>query len=174
MRADYAYKATFDHILSAMCWCNRLAIETSLATGLRISDVLSLRTDQVRNTPDGRVTVREAKTGKLRTVRLCQSLVRELMSISGKVYIFEHRLDYRRHRTRQAVYKDIVRACRAFRLPKSLHLTPHSARKFFAVSKYQQTGNLDRVRKLLNHDDESVTMIYAMADEITARRQRRA
>ena len=46
---------------------------------------------------------------------------------------------------------------------------PHSARKIFAVDLYHRTGDLEAVRKALNHSDQCVSMIYAMADELTTR-----
>lgn len=167
MRSDYVYRATFEHVLSVLTMSNRLAIETSLVTGLRISDVLSLKTDDVRRSD--RLSVVESKTGKRKRIYLPHDLRDMLLRIAGKIYIWPHRLDYRRHRTRQAVYKDIKRACKAFRLTH-VQISPHTARKIYAVSKYQKYQDLAKVKQLLNHDDEAVTMIYAMADMITARR----
>lgn len=52
------------HVLAAMMPENRLVMETCIATGLRASDVLNLRTERLRQ----RMTVRELKTGKTRRV----------------------------------------------------------------------------------------------------------
>lgn len=169
MRSDWVYKDTFNHVLSALTWPNRLAVETSLATGLRISDVLSLKTETVRNLD--RFTVTELKTGKKRKIRLPNALRDDLIAISGKIYVFTGRLDCRKHRTRQAVFKDIKRAQRAFRI-KHLNISPHSARKIYAVSKYQKYQDLSKVKALLNHDNEAVTLIYALADQITLSREK--
>ena len=84
--------------------------------------------------------------------------------------VFEGRIDPKRPRTRQAVYKDIKRACRLFRLPTALQISPHSARKIYAVDQYHKSGDLKRVQRLLNHETEAVTMVYAMADQLTRRR----
>ncbi|WP_195983438.1 hypothetical protein [Clostridium sp. D33t1_170424_F3] len=43
----------------------------------------------------------------------------------------------------------------------------------FSVSAYRQTGSLQRVKELLNHDDEAVTMLYAMADQLEVRRKKK-
>lgn len=149
---------------------NRLALEISLATGLRIGDVLQLRSDALRAAAGRRLTVRELKTGKNRRVLLPVELYNRALSMAGKVYVFEHRLDYRQHRTRQAVFKDLKRAARLFRIRENV--APHSARKVYAVEAYRRTGDLKRVQALLNHSSEAVTMLYAMADELTARRAR--
>lgn len=168
MRSDYVDKQTFEHVLSALMPENRLAVEVSLQTGLRIDDVLHIKTAQLSE----RFSVRERKTGKRKSVKLNKGLVDALLSISGKIYVFEGRLDYRKPRSRQAVYKDIKRAASAFRI-KNANLSPHSARKIYAVTQYHKSGSLAKVRELLNHSSEAVTMIYALADEVSQKNQKR-
>ena len=63
-RADHIPRDELAHILAALTPANRLALEVSLATGLRIGDVLALKTAKLAQ----RVTVREQKTGKSRRV----------------------------------------------------------------------------------------------------------
>lgn len=166
MRSDYLAAPEFEHVLAALMPENRLACEVSMCTGLRIGDVLNLRSDKLSE----RMNVREAKTGKNRRFRLPTALLDKLIAIHGKIYVFEGRTDYRKARTRQAVYKDIKRAARLFRL--TLQISPHSARKIYAVGEYQRTGSLKRVQELLNHSDEAVTMLYALADQLTDRRKK--
>lgn len=166
MRSDWVSDDVISHILAALTKENRLAILTSLYSGLRISDVLNLRTQQLKT----RFTVRESKTGKNRRITLPAALVDDLLAIAGKIYVFECRTDFRRHRTRQAVYKDIKRACSAFRVTKKLQISPHSARKIYAVKAYKEKADIRKVKNLLCHSDEAVTMIYALADEITAKK----
>lgn len=166
-RADWARGDIMSHILAALTYENKLAITVSLLTGLRIGDVLNLRSrDLLRD----RITITEEKTLKRRTIRLPAELRDELQSIAGKIYVFENRLSARKHRTRQAVYKDIKRAARAFRIKSNLSC--HTARKIYAVSEYKKDFNVARVKRLLNHSNEAVTMIYAIADELTERKKR--
>ena len=165
MRSDWVNDDIMSHILSALMLENRLAVVVSLCTGLRIDDVLSLKSAQLAE----RMTVTESKTKKRRTVRLSAGLLDELLRISGKIWVFEGRCDARKHRTRQAVYKDIKRACKAFRVPATLKVSPHTARKMYAVKQYKRTCSIDKVKSLLNHSSEAVTMIYALADELTRR-----
>lgn len=75
--------------------------------------------------------VAEQKTGKRRIVGLPEHLLRDIRKIAGKKYVFEHKNDPERHRTRQAVWKDVKRAAVAFRLPQNV--APHSVRKVYAV-----------------------------------------
>lgn len=170
MRSDYVSDDFMNNILAALMPENRLACIVSLTTGLRVSDVLNLKTSQLKK----RFTVRELKTGKTRTVFLSDKLLDELLSISGKIFVFESRLDYRKPRTRQAVYKDIKRAAYAFRVPASYQISPHTCRKIYAVNQYKRTCNIKRVQELLNHSSEAVTMLYAIADTLTERHTKRS
>lgn len=90
------------------------------------------------------------------------------MKIAGRYYVFEHRLDPRKCRTRQAVNKDLKRAAALFRV-KGVNVTPHTARKIYAVGEYERTCDIRHVQKLLNHSSESVTKLYALADAETAK-----
>lgn len=165
MRSEYAPKGEIQHILASLQPKNRLACEISLFTGLRINDVLSLKTEQIQK---GRFTVREEKTGKTRSVYLPKELQARALNCSGQHYVFEGRLNGRKHRTRQAVFKDLRRASALFGIKS--HLSPHSLRKVYAVEEYRKYGNLKRVQKLLNHSDEAVTLLYAMADRVSKRK----
>ena len=165
MRSDWVFEEELQHVLAALMPSNRLACEISMATGLRISDVLALTREQAVK---GRFSLHEKKTGKVRRIRLPLDLQRRALLMSGNIYVFEHRFSGKKHRTRQAVYKDLRRAARLFRVKP--HVSPHSLRKVWAVEQYHKDGDLKRVQALLNHDSEAVTVLYAMADQITARR----
>jgi integrase len=155
------------HILASLSPENRLACEISLATGLRINDVLALTPQKVRKQ---RFTIREEKTGKTRLIRLPKELVNRALACSGQHYVFEGRLNGRTHRTRQAVFKDLKKSAKNFGVKENL--TPHSLRKVFAVDEFVRSGgNLKRVQKLLNHDSEAVTMLYALANQVGKRKR---
>lgn len=166
MRSEWVPKGEFEHILSALTPENRLVCEVSLATGLRVSDVLMLTPQKVRKQ---RFTIREQKTGKSRYIRLPKELVDRCLACSGAHYVFENRLNGRKPRTRQAVYKDLKRVAKLFGCKKNV--TPHTARKVYAVDEFERTGNLKKVQKLLNHSYEAVTMLYAMANIIGNRKK---
>lgn len=154
-----------EHILAACTVENEEALRISMDYGARIGDVLEMRKEAALT---GRWNYREQKTGKRRRVRLSEAHRRALLSFAGKVYCFEHRTDWTRHRTRQAVYKDIKRAARAFRVAG---VSPHTERKIYSVEQYHKSGgDLKKVQRLLNHSDEAVTLLYALADEISAAR----
>lgn len=167
MRSQWIPKGEFEHILAALSPQNRLAVEISLITGFRINDVLSLTPDKVRKQ---RFTIREEKTGKTKMARLPKEIVDRCLACAGQHYVFEHRTDGRKHRTRQAVYKDVKRAAKLFGVRENV--APHSARKIYAVEEFERSGgNLRKVQKLLNHSSEAVTMIYACANIVGKRRR---
>ena len=76
-----------------------------------------------------------------------------------------------KHHTRQAVWKDVKRAAAAFRIPQNV--APHSFRKVFAVELMKKYGDIEKVRRALNHNSESVTLIYALADQQLQAKYRR-
>lgn len=133
-------------------------MRAALTTGLRISDVLNLKTAQLK--PHFWVT--EMKTGKRRQVGLPEPLLSDIKNQAGEEWAFPGR-NGKKPRTRQAVWKDVKRAAKSFRLPQNVG--PHSARKVYAVELLEKYGDIERVRKALNHSRESVTLIYAMADK---------
>lgn len=168
MRSEWLKEEEMQHVLRLLMYENRLAVEASIATGLRISDVLSLKTEALKRASQRRVTVKEMKTGKTRRVYFPRALYERLLQEAGRYYVFEHRTDPTKHRTRQTVWKDIKRAAIALRLHE--RVTPHTARKIYAVALYRRTGDIEKVARALKHTSQAVTMIYALADEITRRR----
>lgn len=166
MRSEWVEDDTMRLILAAMMPANALAIEVSLYTGLRIDDVLSLKTDQVKRT--SRPYVRDSKTGKSHRIYLPAELRERMLSQAGRVWVWEGRTDWTRHRTRQAVYKDMRQAAQVFERTGRLrvHVSPHSARKSAAVRAYKK-GGLAAAAALLQHDTGHplVTLIYALSDD---------
>lgn len=167
MKTDYILEKEVDNVLRLLTPENALVMRVCLHTGLRVGDVLALRPEQLR--PNFWVT--ECKTGKRRQVGLPEPLLSDLRAAAGAAWVFPGQ-DPAKHRTRQAVWKDVKRAAQALRLTQNV--APHSARKVYAVELLDRYGDLERVRRALNHSDESVTMIYAMADKmLTAKQGRR-
>lgn len=145
-------------MLGLLTYENRLVMRLLLHTGLRISDALALKPEQLK--PNFWVT--EQKTGKRRQVGIPEPLLSDLKAAAGEHWVFPG-ADPWKHRTRQAVWKDVKRAAAAGRLTQNV--APHSARKVYAVELLHRYGDIDRVRRALNHGGVEVTLIYAMADQ---------
>ena len=166
MTTEYLLQREVDNILAILTPGNALVMRVALHTGLRLSDVLSLKTEQLRP----RFWVTESKTGKRRQIGLPQPLLDDLKKSAGEYWVFPGK-NPKKHRTRQAVWKDVKRAAQAFRIPQNA--APHSARKVFAVDLRQKYGDLERIKRALNHSSLSVTLIYALADQQLENNNRR-
>lgn len=167
MRTEYLLEREVELVLDLLTYENRLVCRTLLHTGLRIGDVLLLKPEQLK--PNFWIT--EQKTGKRRQVGLPEPLLSDLREAAGAEWVFPGS-DPRKHRTRQAVWKDVKRAAAAARL--TVNAAPHSCRKVYAVKLLEKYGDIERVRRALNHGGIEVTLIYAMADKrLTAKGRRR-
>lgn len=160
MTTDYLLHREVEHVLAALTPSNRLVMRVCLHTGLRVGDVLRLKTVQLAP----QFWIREQKTGKRRRVGLTKSLLSDLRSFAGRIYVFQSRLDENKPKSRQSVWKDVKRAAEAFRLPQNV--APHSFRKVYAVDLLRKYNDVKRVQRALNHSSRDVTLIYAMADRL--------
>jgi len=170
MKTEYLLNREVDGVLSMLTPGNALVMRVALHTGLRVSDCLQLKTAQLAP----RFWVTERKTGKRRQIGLPEPLLSDIKKQAGQLWAFEGRSP-EKPRSRQAVWKDVKRAARALRLPQNVG--PHSARKVYAVELLAKYGDIERVKRALNHSSESVTLIYALADrqlESKTRRRRAA
>lgn len=159
MTTEYLLQREMGHVLAALTPSNRLVARVCLHTGLRVGDVLALRPDELGR----QFWITEAKTGKRRRVNLTNDLLSSLRASSGEFWVFPGR-DPRKHRTRQAVWTDVKRAARAFRVRQNV--APHSFRKVYAVELMRECGDARRVQRALNHSDMATTMVYIMAAEL--------
>ena len=75
MTTEFLVWREMEHVLAALTPANRLVCRVCVATGLRVGDVVALRTAQLR--PQFWIT--EQKTGKRRRVQLTQQFLREVL-----------------------------------------------------------------------------------------------
>ena len=160
--SQWISRENMEHLLAACMPENREALRLSMDYGLRIGDVLKMPVSALSKP---RWSFKEEKTGKRRRVTLSAAHKAVCASMAGKVFVFEHRTDPLKHRTRQAVWKDLKRIARMYRLD---YVSAHSARKTYSVERYRASGgDLAKVQRLLNHSDEAVTALYALSDQLT-------
>ena len=167
MRTEYLIEKEVERVLDLLTFENRLVLRVLLHTGLRIGDALALKPEQLKSN----FWVTEQKTGKRKQVGLPQPLLDDLREAAGEHWVFPGS-DPKKHRSRQAVWKDVKRAAAALRL--TANAAPHSARKVYAVELLNKYGDIEKVRRALNHGGLEVTLIYAMADkQLSAKGRRR-
>jgi integrase len=158
---EYLMEREMQHVFAALTPGNRLVCRVAVHTGLRVGDVLAIPTAKLGT----QFWVTEQKTGKRRRVNLPRELVEDIRAQAGPEWAFPGVRDPGKHRTRQAVWADVKRAAKAFRMPQNVGV--HSLRKRYAVQQLERSrGNYKRVQQLLNHADMATTMIYAMSYQL--------
>lgn len=164
MTTEYLLNQELAHVLAALTPQNALIMETVLQTGLRISDVLELKTDQLRPS----MWVVEKKTGKRHRCGIPKPLLAQIKAQAGPFWAFPG-VKPGTHKTRQAVWHDLKRAAKAFRMPQNVGT--HSFRKVYAVKLLERYGSIERVQRAMGHSSPSVTLLYAMADKLLQQAQ---
>lgn len=157
--SDYITAAELERVYAILSPQHRIIVSLMEHTGLRVGDVITLRTEQLSQ----RCYIRESKTGKTRRVYIPAGLLAQIKAQAGPVWAFPGRKPGT-HITRQAVWAEVKRAAKAYRL--KCNLSPHSLRKYYAVRLYAKYGDIGKVAKVLGHSNPETTLIYAMADKL--------
>lgn len=135
--------------------------------GLRISDILSLRWSQILNVDE--FTIKEKKTGKLRTIRINAQLKRHItdcfkgivpISINAPVFISQKGTIYTVQRI-NVILKEIKAKYKL----KVQKFSCHSLRKTFGRQVYNQNSEnaelaLVKLMELFNHSSVAITKRY--------------
>jgi integrase/recombinase XerD len=143
---------------------DRTMLEVLYATGLRVSELVSLRQGHV-DLNQGVIRM-PGKSGRERIIPLSEAAIRALKGFSGArdEILLEHQTDYlfptRRgdHMTRQAFWHIIKRYARKAGIAKKL--SPQTLRHAFATHLLTHGADLRVVQMLLGHSDPSTTQIY--------------
>lgn len=129
-------------------------------SGLRISDLLSLKVEDVNGKE--RITIREKKTGKSKDFPLsetCKKAISEYLRETGLSmgYLFPSRKGHNPI-TRVQAYRIINQAAKTISIQGQIGT--HTLRKTFGYWAYQQGVDITRIQKLLNHSSPSITLAY--------------
>lgn len=128
-----------------------LAVRISADTGLRVSDVLSIRCGGLQST----MKVRERKTGKQRTVHLKPATLKACKAFAA------HGEDKLIPVNRSTIYRQIKKAAADLGYD---HVSMHSIRKLYARN-YCKTHGLAATQREMQHDYLSTTMLYVLNPE---------
>lgn len=154
-------------VLRAATLRNELLFVLGINTGLRISDLLSLRTGDVwadKTGVAGRIELKEKKTGKTRSIALNRK-TKQLI----KRYIEKERPHPGSDEplflsqkggpiSRQHAYDLLNTAARLVGVTG--RIGTHSLRKTFGYFAYMQGTDLAMIQKLLNHSSQAETLRY--------------
>lgn len=144
--------------LNAQSPRNGLLFAFGIYTGLRISDILSIKVRQVRN--EEYISIREKKTGKEKNIPINKFLRKSIDEYIAEMKNFEYLFFGRKKTapmTRQQAYNILSSAARKFGVPS---VGTHTLRKTFGYHMYQKTHDVAMLMDILNHKHPSETLRY--------------
>jgi len=138
---------------------NYILFLLGIYTGLRISDILSLRVKDVHRKKC--ISIRERKTGKQQLLEINPVLRKELDRYCQDKHIKEYLI-----KSREGVNKPLGRV-QAYNILRSVadvfninNMGCHTLRKTFGYHFYKQTNDIVTLQHIFNHDHPSVTLKY--------------
>ena len=152
------------HLLERRCSKQMSQIwNIGLNLALRISDLLSVKFSDIN---DGRLILKEGKTGKRAEIKLntkTMILINDIqLEHPDHIYLFQ---SYRNNKSINTAPKPLTRRAVSQALEivgeeLNLHLGTHSMRKTRGYHLYKKTKDIARVMKMLRHSSEGVTLRY--------------
>ncbi len=135
-----------------------LYFEFALSTGLRVSDILSLKKKDVQN---GVVKLKTSKTGLYRHIALNDSCRRKIEALLSTKKDNDLIFNFKR----QWVHKFIKEAAENIGIDKS-KISTHTTRKTAGWFFYLDSGkDLVKTQKFLGHRDPKETLVYLMIND---------
>ncbi len=146
-------------LLAALSLRVRLIAETLYVTGARVSEVLTVRRDQIKTNGSAELRL-YGKGGKERTARIPAELYKRILQVFPKgTYLFES--SHKKHFRRKYISREIARAAqRVLGRSVSAHVLRHSR----ATDLLASTKRIKAVSRLLGHSDEATTLRYYVRD----------
>ena len=136
---------------------NQMLFKIGISTGLRCSDLVKLKVDQVRGKSSFKI--REGKTQKERVVylnRVMADLADYIETLpADAVYLFESKKGG--HITVTQAYRIIAKAGD---LIGNHSIGTHTMRKTFGYTYYQATKDVATLMEIFNHSSQKITLRY--------------
>lgn len=137
---------------------NYMLFITGINTGLRISDIRTLKVAQVAGTY---INIRDKKTGKTTKRKMTPTLKRELHEyIKGKrmdEYLFKSRNGRNKPISRQTAYHILKVAAEECGLD---NVGTHTMRKTYGYHLYRKEKDVAMLMEQFNHSDQGTTLRY--------------
>ncbi len=137
---------------------------TGLNSGMRISDVVRLNVDDVKNsngTMKPYITIIEKKTKKVKRFPLVNGLLVEMERYTKNMkegeFLFKSRKGVNKPITTIQAYRIIKRASEKIGLKE---IGTHTMRKTFGYYHYQQFKDIGLLQEIFNHSSPSITLRY--------------
>ena len=153
-----------EHYLAQKSKRNQLIFVFGINTGLRVSDILGLNVEDVRNKTY--VEIKEKKTGKYKRFPLnkkLQALIKNYLPERMQTFAlceYEPLFLGKKHKRldRSQVYRFLNEACSEVGL--NVNVGTHTMRKSFGFHFYKQYNDVALLQKILNHSSPAITMRY--------------
>ena len=136
---------------------NYILFSLGIYSGLRISDIISLKIKDLKN--KDKFAVQEQKTNKPRLIKIHDSLKEDLnkylKDLPEDDYIFKSQKGG--YIDRVQAYKILSSVAKRVGLDE---IGTHTLRKTFGYHMYKKTNNLTLLQKILNHSSPDITLRY--------------
>lgn len=140
--------------------------KVQLNTGLRISDIVKLKYNDIFN-ENGQIkthlNIIEQKTNKKRVILINNTLkivfneLKDNLSIKPQEYIFKSRKGKNNAITTTQVHRIYQNIAKIFNLK---NFNSHSLRKTFCYFIYKKNKDINLIMKLMNHSNSNITLRY--------------
>ena len=151
--------AELKKILRQQSYRNYILFVLGINTGLRISDMLQIKVEDVRNKTH--IVLKEQKTSKNKKFLINSNLRRELGDYTARMadheYLFQSRIGQNKPLSRFQAYRIFSEAGRKAGLES---IGCHSTRKTFGYHHYKKNKDVALLQKLFNHSSPSITLDY--------------
>jgi site-specific recombinase XerD len=167
MKTNKILDEELDFFLKYLPMKHALIFKLGISTGLRISDIVSLKKNLLFIE---KPTIIEKKTKKSKRIYIKKQLREELLwyaeTFSQNEYIFYSPNSKKGHISRQAVHKMFKKWSKTLKL--SGNIAPHSMRKNYASKFLSKGKSFKYIQGKLNHENTTETLIYLL-DELMKR-----
>lgn len=133
-------------------------------SGLRISDILSLRVNDVidnKGRIKERISIREKKTGKIKDFPLSDTVLKSINLYIKECCPTDFLFPSKKGGgplTRQQAYRIINGAARSVGIKEQIGT--HTLRKTFGYWAFKSCADITRIQKLMNHSSPAITLAY--------------
>ena len=150
--------------LKNRCYRDYVLFYTGINTGLRISDLVKLNYDDVRDSTGAmktHITILETKTKKLKKFPIFNGLYAELEQFTRNMgrgeYLFKSQVGVNKPITTTQAYRIISNTASKIGLTE---IGTHTMRKTFGYFHYQQYHDIAILQQIFNHSSPSITLRY--------------
>lgn len=156
---DKSKIAELKTILRQQSYRNYILFVFGINTGLRISDMLQIKVEDVRGKTH--IVLKEQKTSKNKRFLINSNLRRELRNyiqgMEAHEHLFQSRIGQNKPLSRFQAYRILSEAGRKAGLES---IGCHSTRKTFGYHHYKKNKDVALLQKLFNHSSPSITLDY--------------